>query len=302
MCLLADVSPRRCCAGAVAIMPVVTLRLSPRQTQAIAGFICGEAVPWEYRRMVDIESFVRFTGTGIDHDPLAGSRFKSALAFVEEAEADPQAGASGLTRNTESVLVALLDQREFESDERHRDAVQVVREALGGLPIDVRFDDTGQIEIVSTRRDRTRRLLDEQIHTAFGTVLTSGDLSAARRHYGKAKGFLEGRDPDYENSCKESVCTIESLVTAITGEANLPAAIKKASREGLIPRPLDDMIIKIYAYRGNEPGVGHGHAAAPAVRRAEAELLFDLAAAIGRYLRIVLTAEPPSTDTKEGAA
>lgn len=279
------------------MMRAVTLRLSPKQAQAIAGCICGEVAPWEYRRMVDIASFVRFTGTGIEHDALAGSRFKSALAFVEEAEADTERGPSGLSRNTEKVLAALLDRREFDSDERHQESVQVVRDALGGLPIEIRLDDTAQVEIVSTRRDRARGILDEQIHTVFGNVLTSGDLSAARRHYGKAKGFLQGREPDYENSCKESVCTIESLVTAMTGEPNLPAAIKKASRAGLIPRPLDDMIIKVYAYRGNEPGVGHGQAAAPAVRRAEAELLFDLAAALGRYLRVALTADPPSADS-----
>jgi hypothetical protein len=175
-----------------------------------------------------------------------------------------------------------------------------VREALAGLPIEVVADKTAQIELRSTRRDQARRVLDEQIHTAFGAVLAAEALDSARRHYGKAKGFLEGREPDYENSCKESVCTIESLVTAMTGERDLPTAVKKAAREGLIPRPLDDMIIKIYAYRGNEPGVGHGQAAAPTVRRAEAELLFDLAAALGRYLRVALTAKPPNSDA--GAA
>jgi hypothetical protein len=275
-------------------MTGVSPRLSPKQVQAIAGFICGGSEPWPYRRMVDISSFVRFTGVEVPHEIEVGSRIASACAFVEEAADGKQPGHSGLGRDTEKVLVALLDRREFETDERHRSAVQSVRDTLAGLPLEVVADDTGQIEIRSTRRDRARRVLDEQIHTAFGDVLADEDLASARRHYGKAKALLEGREPDYENSCKESVCTIESPATALTGEKDLPTAIKKAARAELIPRPLDDMIIKIYAYRGNEPGVGHGQAAAPTVRRAEAELLFDLAAALGRYLRVSLSAEPPA--------
>jgi hypothetical protein len=250
--------------------------------------------------MVDIASFVRFTSVEIAHDVEVGSRFVSACAFLEEADERGQAGHSGLGRDTEKVLEALLDRREFDTDEQHRAAVQSVRDTLVGLPLEVVADDTGQIEILGTRRDRARRLLDEQIHTAFGDVLSNENLASARRHYGKAKGFLEARQPDYENSCKESVCTLESLATALTGEKDLPMAIKKAARAGLIPRPLDDMIIKIYAYRGNEPGVGHGQAAAPTVRRAEAELLFDLAAALGRYLRVALTADPPRNTSVGG--
>ena len=91
--------------------------------------------------------------------------------------------------------------------------------------------------------------------------------------------------------------TLESLATAMTGDKDLPAAVKRAAREGLIPRPLDDMIIKVYAYRGNEPGVGHGHASDPTVRRAEAELLVDLAAVLGRYLRVALATEPSIPDS-----
>ena len=229
-------------------------------------------------------------------------RFASASAFVQEAEESEQAGHSGLRRDTEKILEALLDRREFDTDERHRSAVQNVRDALAGLPLEVVVDDSGQVEICSMRRDRARRILDEQIHTAFGDLLSDESLASARQHYGKAKGFLQGAEPDYENSCKESVCTIESLVTALTGEKDLPAAIRKAAHAEMIPRPLDEMIIKIYAYRGKEPGVGHGHASAPTVRRAEAELLFDLAAALGRYLRVALTAEPPAASTSSSDA
>ena len=71
----------------------------------------------------------------------------------------------------------------------------------------------------------------------------------------------------------------------MTGERDLPSAIRKATNAGLIPRPLDEPIIKLYAYRGNEPGVSHGQAAVPEVAREDAEFVFNLAGAIGSYLR-----------------
>ena len=92
-------------------------------------------------------------------------------------------------------------------------------------------------------------MLEDQIHTAFGEVINGEELTSARSHYVKARRFLEGPVPDFENCCKESVCSIEALATAMTGERDLPKAIRKAAAAGHIPKPLDDMVIKLYAYR-----------------------------------------------------
>lgn len=266
----------------------VRVRLSPRQVQSLAGFICGGEAPWPYRRMVDILSFMRFTGAEMPADPEPGSRFTSACAFIEHAEAAEETGPSGLSVDTEKVVAALLDRREFEGDDDYVAAVAEVRDALGGLPVKLVTAAHG-VEIQSAWRARGQSILENRIHTVFGQVVASDDLRAARTHYAKARRFLEGPVPDYENACKESVCSIEALATAMTGERDLPRAVKKAASAGRIPKPLDEMVVKLYAYRGNEPGVGHGQADAPAVRRAEAELLFNLAGSIGSYLRAALT-------------
>jgi hypothetical protein len=42
--------------------------------------------------------------------------------------------------------------------------------------------------------------------------------------------------------------------------------------------------MKIYAYRGNEPGVAHASADVPDVEHLEAELVFNLSGALGAYL------------------
>ena len=268
-------------------------RLSPRHVQAFGGFICGgDGELFEYRRMVDIESFFNFAGADPGHFN-GGSRWQSACNFVDACNATAEQGPSELPRAVEQVLIALLDLREFSSVEQRALAVDKVNEALRGIPVTVRIAADGTPQVVSTRRSREQSLLDEQIHTVFGDALKDSQLHAAREHYAKARRYIYGRDPDYENAAKEAVCSIESLATVLTGAPDLPKALKKAAGAGHIPHAIAEMVVKLYAYRGDEPGVGHGQPDLPDVSRQEAELILNVAGAIGSYLKAALeTAEP----------
>ena len=74
------------------------------------------------------------------------------------------------------------------------------------------------------------------------------------------------------------------MAAALSGEADLTKAIHKAVRANFVPAAIGEAIIKIFAFRGNEPSVGHGQASPPSVERQEAELLFNMAGSIGKYL------------------
>ncbi len=78
-------------------------RLSPRQVQTLGGLICGgDETPFEYRRFVDIEAFVTFTGAQYgDVDTSGLSRWNFACAVIEGAQAFDAEGASGLSREVE---------------------------------------------------------------------------------------------------------------------------------------------------------------------------------------------------------
>jgi len=114
----------------------------------------------------------------------------------------------------------------------------------------------------------------------------SGSRTAAHVQNGRIafKRYLDSSPPDFANSCKESVCSIESVAIALSGENDLTKAIHKTVRAGFVPAAIGEAIIKVYAFRGNEPGVGHGKVSPPAVTREDAELLFNLAGSIGKYL------------------
>lgn len=267
------------------------LRLSPRQIQALASRICGEDDHgnFEYRRMVDIESFISFTGAEYaDFGGIGMSRWNYSVAFLEAAQSSGSEGVSGLSTELEKVIKALLDVREFSSEARRDGALLDVSGILKGTPINVRVATDGSVELVSTKQTRAQRVLDEQIHTVFGEVIADSALAAARMHYAKALRHLTAATPDYENAAKEAVSSIESLVRKLTGEPSYTRAIKKATDAGLIPRPIDDIAIKLYAYRGNEPGVAHGSDEEPDVTEDVARLVLNLAGALGAYLAVAL--------------
>jgi hypothetical protein len=255
--------------------------------QTIAGFICGGDETFEYRRMVDIEEFFVFTDA--EPGPFdGGSRWQTACGFVDACQATSEQGASELPRAIEQVLVAVLDPREFSSEDRHALAVGKVNEVLRGITVAVRLAADGTPQVVSTRRTREQSLLDEQIHTVFGEMLKDSELRAAREHYAKAKRYIYGAEPDYPNAAKEAVCTIESLAVVLTRTSDLPKALKKAANAGHIPRPIAEMVTKLYAYRGDQPGVSHGQAEIPDVTRQEAELILNVVGAVGNFLKSAL--------------
>ncbi len=118
-------------------------------------------------------------------------------------------------------------------------------------------------------------------------LLKESEFKGADEHFEKAmKALNERPKPDVENCIKDSVAAIESVGRVIVGDekALLSEIINKAVRSEVIPKPLDQTFQKVYAYRGNEPGVAHGAVDASKVTEAEAELILAMSAAMIIYL------------------
>jgi hypothetical protein len=263
-------------------------KLSPRQVDDLASRIIGEVDSFDYRTANQIDQFFDFAEIDVS-EAEGGSRFYFTQDVLARANRS-QLGASGLPSEIETIVKALLDPREFkEGGARHGDAVDDVAELLRPAGAVVEFRDP-DVVLRSTRRSRSQKVLDDQIHTVFGQTLTDEAFSAARTHYRKAKRYVEGPEVDYENSCKEAICTIESMVLTLTGGTDLVKALRNLARDGRIPKPIAEMVIKLYAYRGDEPGIAHAGPETPDVDKEEAELLLNLAGSIGTYMRGKLSA------------
>jgi len=128
--------------------------------------------------------------------------------------------------------------------------------------------------------------IDAQVKEAR-YLLKEPEFKGADEHFEKAIKALNVRpNPDVENCIKDAVAAIESVARIIVNDdkALLSNIIKDMANKGIIPKPLDQAIQKIYAYRGDQPGVAHGLVGASKVTIDEAEFVLAMSAAIIIYL------------------
>ena len=118
-------------------------------------------------------------------------------------------------------------------------------------------------------------------------LLKEPEFKGADEHFEKALKALNTRpNPDVENCIKDAVSAIESVGRIIVNDdkALLSDIIKDMARNKIIPKPLDEAIQKVYAYRGDQPGVAHGLVGTSKVTIDDAEFVLAMSAAIIIYL------------------
>ncbi len=128
--------------------------------------------------------------------------------------------------------------------------------------------------------------VDAQIKEAR-YLLKEPEFKGADKHFEKAVKALNVRpNPDVENCVKDAVAAIESVGRILINDdkALLDNIVKDMAKDGVIPKPLDQVILKIYAYRGDQPGVAHGMVGPSQVTIDEAEFILAMSAAIIIYL------------------
>jgi hypothetical protein len=135
-------------------------------------------------------------------------------------------------------------------------------------------------------------MIDKQFETIFGDTVKDSELEVARLHFSKARKLRDAAEPDFENAVKEAVLSVESYLKTLTGEKDFKKALRRAISAG-VPRPVAALIEKLYAWRGDEPGVAHAATVLPDVEKPEADFACNQAMIINRYLRDVLAPEMP---------
>lgn len=118
-------------------------------------------------------------------------------------------------------------------------------------------------------------------------LLKEPEFKGADEQFEKAIKALNVRpEPDVENCVKDAVGAIEAVGRIIVNDEKvlLSDIIKDMVGKGIIPKPLDQTIQKLYAYRGNQPGVAHGAVGTSKVTVDEAEFVLAMSAAMIIYL------------------
>lgn len=118
-------------------------------------------------------------------------------------------------------------------------------------------------------------------------LLKEDRFEGADLQFEKAIRFLNARpEPDTENCVKEAVGSVEAVARILSGKqkATLSKLLEKEPfRSGLHPT-LIQMIDKLYAYRGDAPGVSHGMVGKRSVSLDEAQLVLELSGSVITYL------------------
>lgn len=114
-------------------------------------------------------------------------------------------------------------------------------------------------------------------------------MEGVSEHLAKAKESFSNREnPNYKNCVRESIFAIESLSKIIVGDkdATLEKALKKIPH---INENLRSSLIKLYHFRGDEGGIGHGNKEVKSteITELEAKLILVTAHSIISYLTAI---------------
>lgn len=111
-------------------------------------------------------------------------------------------------------------------------------------------------------------------------------VSGSRHSLDRAIGLLSDRaTPDYPNSIKESISSVESLVKHLTGANTLGAGLKKLRSSGVVIHPsLEQAWLKMYGWTSDEDGIRHGGVEAAVANQELAKYVLVTCAAFLSYL------------------
>jgi hypothetical protein len=118
----------------------------------------------------------------------------------------------------------------------------------------------------------------------------SDELTPVRSQWLKAKNFIYSPTPDFENSIKESINSIESCLMILLNEPNgtLGKIVKQA---GLDP-DIERLVSQAYGYTSNKDFVRHGGTTESSLTKSEAEFFLDFSAAAIVYISAKLKGAP----------
>lgn len=102
------------------------------------------------------------------------------------------------------------------------------------------------------------------------------ELTPIRKQWLKAKNFIYSATPDFENSIKESISSVESSLMVLLNEPN--GTLGKIIKQAKLDADIERLITQAYGYASNKDFVRHGGTVESGLSKAEAEFFLEFAA------------------------
>lgn len=157
------------------------------------------------------------------------------------------------------------------------------RELIGNIYADILFDI-----------GRKKKKLKEPRNWQNANDSLTDKLSPVRSQWLKAKNFIHASPPDYENSIKESVNSIESCLMILLSRPK--GTLGKLIKNKDVDTDISKIISQVYGLCSNKDFVRHGGTQNQSIGKFEAEFFLDFAAASIIYIKGKLTESPNKTN------
>jgi hypothetical protein len=115
------------------------------------------------------------------------------------------------------------------------------------------------------------------------------DTEPVRLHLQQALRLLTDRgSPDYRNSVKESISSVEAACKALDGErASISSALARLERGGQMHSALKQAFTKLYGWSSDAEGIRHALSDAPSLTFEEAKFMLVACSAFVNLLQAV---------------
>jgi hypothetical protein len=153
------------------------------------------------------------------------------------------------------------------------------RELIGNIYADLLFDI-----------GRKKKKLKEPRNWKNVNDILTDKLSPVRGQWLKAKNFIFTSPPDYENSIKESVNSIESCLMILSNQPN--GTLGKLIKNQNLDPDIVKIISQVYGLTSNKDFVRHGGVQNQPIGKFEAEFFLDFAASAIIYIKGKLSKSP----------
>jgi hypothetical protein len=188
-------------------------------------------------------------------------------------------------------LDILLDKLGYPNPNRYK-TIEMFWDACGGRWAD-RRQLVGEIyaDVLFDIGRRKRAAIEPRNWGSANSALQD-NLTPIRKQWLKAKNFIDSVPPDYENSIKESINSVESCLKILTGEksSTLGQLIKKLDLDSDIAK----LISSAYGMLSNKDFVRHGGVSHQVIGVEEATFFLEFSATA-----IVYLVEKSKTNTTE---
>ncbi len=143
-------------------------------------------------------------------------------------------------------------------------------------------------DIILDLERQIRRQEDPQ-HWQQTNAALNDELTPVRRQWLKAKNFIYAQQPDYENSIKESINSIESVLKILLNKPS--GTLGQLLLMADIDADIGKIVSKAYGLVSNKDFVRHGGTAEQQLLEQDAEFFLEFAAVSIVYLKSKLKIE-----------